>query len=457
MKRLNRTGVCQKRQRWGYLAILFCLVLGAIALSPTPAKSQTANDELNQMLEAGNIGGAIAEVEGDWETLFENYFETDFPNYQRQASEIAQLLETRYQQTQEKAAAVWLVPLEDQLCIMLITPGQAPRNWFNKEVSQAELTRTLNDFRNRLILPVRRITNSYLRPSQQLYTWIIQPIESVLKSENIDSLILCTGPGLRSLPFAALHDGEQFLIEKYSISRIPAFNLTAFEDTSLNQASILAMGASEFEELDNLPAVEVELAAITPRLWPGETLLNQDFTLENLVLQRQKHSFEIVHLATHAAFNPGTPQNSYIQFHNERLSFDLLPDLGLDRPPVDLLVLSACETAIGDREAELGFAGLAIQAGVKSALASLWRVSDAGTMALMSEFYQQLKTAPTVAAALRQAQIAMLNQQVYIEANELRNSRGGLPLPEDLAAQAARENLAHPFYWAGFSLIGSPG
>ncbi|MFP4300266.1 MAG: CHAT domain-containing protein [Spirulinaceae cyanobacterium] len=456
MKRPNRMGMRQKWQRWGYLAILFCLVLGAIALSPTPAKSQIPNAEIDRMLETGNIGGAIAGIESNWEILFEDYFETDFPNYQRQASEIAQLLETRYQQTQEKAAAVWLIPLEDQLCIMLITPGQAPRNWQNKAVSQAELTRTLNDFRNRLILPVLRITNSYLRPAQQLYTWIFQPIESVLEAENIDSLILCTGPGLRSLPFAALHDGEQFLIEKYSISRIPAFNLTDFEKTAFAPARILAMGASEFDDLDNLPAVEVELAAITPRLWPGETLLNQDFTIENLLAQRQQQSFNIVHLATHAAFNPGMPEESYIQFRNERLSLDRLRDLSLDNPTVDLLVLSACETAIGNLEAELGFAGLAIQAGVKSALASLWRVSDAGTMALMSEFYQQLQTAPTVATALQQTQIAMLHQQVYIEASELRNSRGGLPLPEDLAAQAAKDNLAHPFYWAGFSLIGSP-
>lgn len=456
MKRLNRSWVGQGWKRWRYWAITLALIVGTIAFSPTMARSFRPTADIDAMIQGGNIGGAIAGVEENWEIQFEDYFETDFPNYQRQATEIAQLLENRYRQTQEKAAVLWLIPLEDQLCIMLITPGQAPRNWQNKEVSQAELTRTLNDFRNRLILPVRRITNSYLRPAQQLYTWIFQPIESVLEAEGIDSLILCTGEGLRSLPFAALHDGDRFLIEKYSLSRIPAFNLTDFEPTDLSQARILAMGASEFETLDDLPAVEVELAAITPRLWPGEALLNQDFTIDNLLAQRQEQPFKIVHLATHAAFNPGMPEDSYIQFRNERLSFDRLPDLGFDRPPVDLLVLSACETAVGDREAELGFAGLAVQAGVKSAIASLWRVSDAGTMALMTEFYQQLKTAPTKAAALRQTQLAMLRQQVYIDETELRNSRGGLSIPADLAAQALNDNLAHPFYWAGFSLIGSP-
>jgi CHAT domain-containing protein len=124
-------------------------------------------------------------------------------------------------------------------------------------------------------------------------------------------------------------------------------------------------------------------------------------------------------------------------------------------PPVDLLVLSACQTAIGDKDAELGFAGLAVQAGVKSVLASLWSVSDEGTLGLMTEFYRDLKTAPIKAEALRQAQLAMLKGQVRLEAGQLHSLRGSISLPPALAA-LENENLSHPYYWAAFTVIGSP-
>ncbi len=149
------------------------------------------------------------------------------------------------------------------------------------------------------------------------------------------------------------------------------------------------------------------------------------------------------------------PSNSYIQFSDTKLDLDRIGQLGWNNPPVELLVLSACRTALGDKDAELGFAGLALQSGVKSAVASLWSVSDVGTMALMSEFYQQLKNAPIKAEALRQAQIAMLKGQVYLERGELQSSRGSVSLPPALA-NIEVENLSHPYYWAAFSMIGSP-
>ena len=119
------------------------------------------------------------------------------------------------------------------------------------------------------------------------------------------------------------------------------------------------------------------------------------------------------------------------------------------------MVLSACTTAVGDEKAELGFAGLAVQAGVKSALASLWYVSDTGTLALMSEFYQQLKTTSTKAQALQQTQIQMLKGNIRLQRGELLSSRGELTLPPEIAAQE-NYNLSHPYYWAAFTLIGSP-
>ncbi|NES73548.1 MAG: CHAT domain-containing protein, partial [Okeania sp. SIO2D1] len=162
-----------------------------------------------------------------------------------------------------------------------------------------------------------------------------------------------------------------------------------------------------------------------------------------------------VHLATHGEFNPGQVSNSYIQLWDRKLALDELRTLGWNDPPVELLVLSACRTALGNREAELGFAGLAVAAGVKSALGSLWTVSDAGTLGLMTNFYQQLQTAPIKAEALRQAQLSMARGEVYLENGQLISGERQIPLPEVLA-DVGDKDLSHPYYWSGFTMIGNP-
>jgi CHAT domain-containing protein len=313
------------------------------------------------------------------------------------------------------------------------------------------------NFRSELLNPIKLNTQSYLPASQQLYQWIIAPLEAELKAQGIDTLVFSMDAGLRSLPLAALHDGSQFLVEKYSIGLIPSVNLTDTNYESVKNAEVLGMGASQFTNHQPLPAVPAELNAIASE-WKGESFLNQAFTLNNLRSQRNAQAFPIIHLATHAEFQPGTPSNSYIQLSNSRLTLDRVRELGWSQPPkVELLVLSACRTALGDDRTELGFAGLAVQAGVKSVLASLWYVSDEGTLALMTEFYHQLKVAPIKAEALRQAQIAMLKGQVSIKNGRLilSNLNKELELPPELA-NLTNENLSHPYYWSGFTMIGSP-
>jgi CHAT domain-containing protein len=160
-------------------------------------------------------------------------------------------------------------------------------------------------------------------------------------------------------------------------------------------------------------------------------------------------------LATHGEFKPGDPGNSYIQLFDSQLRLDELRQLGWNNPPVELLVLSACRTALGDEEAELGFTGFAVQAGVKSALGSLWYVSDEGTLGLMTEFYQYLKTAPIKAEALRQAQLAMIQGKVRLQGGQLLGTQVSLPLPPELA-DIGNINLSHPYYWAAFTMVGNP-
>jgi CHAT domain-containing protein len=261
--------------------------------------------------------------------------------------------------------------------------------------------------------------------------------------------------GLRSLPVAALHDGKQFLIERYSAGLMPSMSLTDTRYVDVRNAQVLAMGAEKFTDQKPLAAVPIELNTIAGKLWHGKSFINEQFTARNLISQRQQQPFGILHLATHGEFKPGGAQNSYIQLWNERLQLDRLRQLKLNDPPVELMVLSACRTALGDEEAELGFAGLANQAGVKSAIGSLWYVSDEGTLGLMTSFYRDLKQAPIKSEALRQAQVAMLQGKTRIQDGKLISSGNLVDLPPALA-KAGNSDLKHPYYWAGFTIVGNP-
>ncbi|MEQ8536702.1 MAG: CHAT domain-containing protein, partial [Coleofasciculus sp. D1-CHI-01] len=340
----------------------------------------------------------------------------------------------------------------DQLELVLVTasgdiirrpvPG-ATREKVMQQVQQ--LRRAVTDV---------RIPRPYKPSAQQLYDWLVSPIEAELQAQQINNLSFVMDSGLRSLPIATLYDGNQFIIENYSVGLMPSFSLTDTRYVDIRNADILAMGASKFEEQNPLPAVPKELSIITNQLWSGTSFLNQYFTLENLKQARASQPFGILHLATHGEFKPGKPSNSYIQFWHTRLTLDKLRELKLDNPPIELMVLSACRSALGDEEAELGFTGLAVQAGVKSALGSLWYVSDTGTLGLMTTFYQQLKQAPIKAEALRQAQVAMMRGEVELDGDELVTPAARVDLPEELRNQG-NIDLTHPYYWSAFTLVGN--
>ena len=300
-----------------------------------------------------------------------------------------------------------------------------------------------------------RNARGYQAPSQQLYQWMVAPLEAELQARGMQNLVFMMDAGLRSLPMPALHDGEKFLIEKYSIGTMPSLSLTDTRYVNIKNTQVLAMGASKFAELNPLPGVPVELSIITQKLWKGKSFLNEKFTLDNLKAQRRLVPYGIIHLATHGEFKSGSVENSYIQLWDTKLRLNQLRQLGWNDPPVELLVLSACRTALGDEQAELGFAGLAVLAGAKSAVASLWSVSDEGTQGLMADFYAQLKKAPIKAEALRQAQVAMLKGQVRLEGGQLFLPTGNLPLSPELAKLGNKE-LTHPYYWAAFTMIGNP-
>jgi filamentous hemagglutinin family protein len=432
---------------------------GTVSIADAYTFSSATNSILSKI--SPEIQSLVEQIEASRQSEFNSYFGNNLTTQASDPETIRQTLTNITKETGNRSAVVYLnfpknQSLSQGLEIVIFTPEADPKVIQVSDIDQAEIVATVQDFRNQLALSVRRNNQGYLRASQQLYQWLIAPIEDTLKQENIDTILFSMDSGLRSLPIAALHDGQQFLVEKFSLGMIPSFGLMNSGYQSLANAQILAMGASTFDELSPLPAVPVEVSAIT-QIWEGMSFLDEEFTKDNLLKQRQKTPYTILHLATHASFNSGSADNSYIHLWEDQLRLNEIQAMGWNNPPVELLVLSACQTALGNSEAELGFGGLAVASGVKTALASLWSVSDEGTLALMTEFYNELQNAKIKAEALRQAQIAMIRGHLEVENGQVRGSGVNIPLmlPRELA-HLNNQNLSHPYYWSGFTLIGRP-
>jgi filamentous hemagglutinin family protein len=340
----------------------------------------------------------------------------------------------------------------DVLTLILVTPSGLV------ERQQLGVTRSqLTDLALRFQTKVRNLepTSQILPLAQQLYQWLIAPLSDRLQSQQINNLSFVLDAGLRSLPLAALHDGKQYLVEQYSIGLMPSFSLTDVRYRDLRSERLLAMGADRFTEFQPLPAVPLEISTITSSLWAGESKLNEAFTIEQLQDSLSQRGYRLLHLATHSEFRSGKPDNSFIQFWDARLTLDRLSELKLAERNIDLLVLSSCQTALGDYDAELGFAGLAVMAGVKTALGSLWYVSDAGTLALMLDFYRNLQAQPIKAEALRQTQLAMLRGEIQLQDGQLvQPEQRGIPLPTEILQGTF--DLTHPYFWSSFTLVGNP-
>ena len=320
-----------------------------------------------------------------------------------------------------------------------------------------KLLATARIFRQEVVNPLRTHTKTYLPASQQLYKWLIEPIRSDLRSQGITNLVFVPETGLKAIPYSALHDGKQFLIEQYSIGLMPSLGLTQTTYQDLRGSDLLALGISQPTQGQTpLPMVGTEMSAIG-QLWPRQVSYgNAQATLDVLRTGRQRTPFRIVHLATHANFTTGSVQDSYIQLWDDRLKLNQIKQLNWNDPPVELLVLSACRTALGDRTSELGLAGLAVQTGVKTTIASLWSVDDTATMLLFSQFYSALRTSPVKAAALRQAQIKLLRRQIVVNDGKILGLPQNLRLTLPDGVRVSDPDFQHPYYWAAFTLVGNP-
>jgi CHAT domain-containing protein len=293
-------------------------------------------------------------------------------------------------------------------------------------VSDAELTRTTRLLRD----AIERSDSgaAYLPHAQRLYTWLIEPLRGLLERVEPNTLVFVPDGPLRTIPLSVLHDGNGFLIERYVVATTPGLSLVGAMNVE-PVSRVLVNGIIEpTRGFAGLPFVAEELRSIE-RTFPSRVYTDDEFVTATLEREIVAGGYSVVHMATHAQFESDY-RRSFLLAHDDVITMDRLEDvMGSQRftdEPVDLLVLSACQTAAGDERAALGLAGVAVKAGARSALASLWFVNDESTSRLIAEFYRRLADENGKAAALRGAQLLLLNDERY----------------------------AHPAYWAPFLMIG---
>ena len=258
--------------------------------------------------------------------------------------------------------------------------------------------------------------------SQQLYHWLIEPLETALTANKIDTLVFVLDGSLRNIPMSVLYDQQQqqYLIEKYAIAIAPGLQLVKSRLSSPSKLNVLTGGISRAREIaerrfSSLANVEQELEQIQSRVAKSKQIINQEFTQANLEAQLNRTNFSTVHLATHGKFS-SDPEQTFILTWDRLLKTQDLASLmrqynSNEDEAIELLVLSACETAAGDPLATLGLAGIAVRAGVRSTLASLWFADDRYSAEIMSSFYQELSKGATKAKALQKAQLEVLRQE----------------------------------------------
>jgi CHAT domain-containing protein/uncharacterized protein HemY len=349
----------------------------------------------------------------------------ELDNYFREAC-LAPLEDVDY--VDKKAAIIYPIILDDRLEVILSLPGQDLRHYATK-IRPKAIESSLQKLQQTIVAPYTSEQEIYPL-SQEVYNWLIKPAEAELEKSAIETLVFVLDGSFRNVPMAALHDGKQYLIEKYNIALSPGLKLV--EPKPLTQRQLKALTAGLSEERFGFGALEfvkLELTQIQSEI-PTETLLDNDFTSKRLDNKFQSAPVPIVHIATHGQFS-SQADKTFILAWDEPINVTQLDRLLQDRnpnraEPLELLVLSACETAVGDERAALGLAGVAVRAGARSTLASLWLVGDESTAALMSHFYQELKTGVSKAEALRRAQKLLLQGK-----------------------------FKHPYFWAAFVLLGN--
>ncbi len=385
--------------------------------------------------------------------------QTELEDYLRDRCSVGAARQAQALRPAPGTAIYYPIILPDRLELLLETGRGIERR--SVAVDGAELRRQVLDF-----VAALRAGNPLQARAQALYRWLLAPLDEVLAAQQIHTLVGVPDGALRLLPLASLHDGRGWLIERLAVATVPALSLAPAArpqgglheplqallagmsepgpvvdrlpeqvlDSMLDPASDArqrsgAARSSALRDALALPGVKQEINSIAQVL-PGTVLLDQGFTLEALRRQLRSGDHRLVHIASHGVFGDSA-DSTFIMTYDELLTLDglqaLLREGGRRRAPIELLTLSACQTAEGDDRAPLGMSGTALKARARSALGTLWPVADDAAQQVMAGFYRRLAQGrlPRV-EALRQAQLELLRQP----------RRG------------------HPFYWAPFVLIG---
>ena len=296
-------------------------------------------------------------------------------------------------------------------------------------------------------------------PSRQLYEALIGPIAQDLQHRKISTLLIAAERGLQGVPFAALHDGKQYLGERYAFSLTPSLQFTSLGPPRRGNPKVLVAGASTFTGLAPLPLVPQEVSRLDEG-GQAERRLDQQFTPDVLLKEASDPRFARVHVATHAEFRPGGPRQSVLYTGTTPMPLSDFLQMKQRREGdlLDLFSLSACRTALGDSSSEMGFAGLALQAGARSAIGTLWYVDDVATSAYFLQLYRYLDQGMPKAEALQATRVAFAQGLVHIKDDTMIGPDGAALLTKLSPQQIRRVHtgLNHPFFWAGIELLGSP-
>jgi autotransporter-associated beta strand protein len=347
----------------------------------------------------------------------------------------------------------------DAFLDITLIPLDGPVEGRRVEVSKKLFLEQLRDLYSRLSRQESLDTANPKAAARQLFNQLIGPIIPQLQAKGVTTLLIAADRGLQAIPFAALHDGSQYFGDRYSFSITPSLALTNLSAPESVDKVLLLAGASKFDGLAPLPLVPQELQEIGAKS-TASIFLNRDFTPEVLLEKAADPRYSRIHIATHAEFLPGGPSSSYLYSGVGPIPLTAFNRLRLQRKgaPLDLITFSACRTALGDPNSELGFAGLAVQAGARSAAGTLWYVDDVASSAYFQQMYRYLNQGVPKAEALQLTRQAFLRGFVHLEGDRLLGPNRSILLSNLTKEQQRRvkDGLQNPYFWAGVELIGSP-
>jgi CHAT domain-containing protein len=376
------------------------------------------------------------------------------PSFNRAAYNPA-ILHVRFAQGREKLSS----SSNDAFLDITLIPLEGEPEGRRVELSQVAFANDLRTLYRQLSRQESLQVDDPKSPSRRLYDQLFAAITPVLQQRKITTLLISADRGLQAVPFAALHNGDGYLGDRYAFSLTPSLALTNLSPPTAAGGRLLAMGASEFEGLAPLPLVPTELTMMSS-VQMKDTALNRQFTPSTLFELAADSRYSRVHVATHAEFLPGGPAKSNLYSGTVPIALSDFVKLRLARrdAPLDLITFSACRTALGDADSELGFAGLALQAGARSAVGTLWYVDDVATSAYFVQLYRYLEAGVPKAEALQLTRQAFVRGLVRLQGDQIVGPDGAVLTTGLTTSQQRRASggFANPYFWAGIGLLGSP-